>query len=204
MIHGYHVIFGAYGFWLPNDPRGSWSDFVGKWELVRFGRATKSIARRELTPEEEQERQEAKQTLKYPPVQFTGKQARGIGQAFGKLCRKSNYTFWACSILPEHVHLVIARHSYEVESIVNLLKGAATRELVDEELHPLAAHAQPGKRPPKMWARRLWKVYLDSEEAIENAVRYVEANPTNEGKPLQHWPFVVPFRGLDRGNVIYH
>jgi hypothetical protein len=28
MILGYHVIFGAYGFWLPNDPRGSWSDFV--------------------------------------------------------------------------------------------------------------------------------------------------------------------------------
>lgn len=26
---GAHVIFGAYGFWLPNDPRGSWSEFVG-------------------------------------------------------------------------------------------------------------------------------------------------------------------------------
>src|SRR4051812_39201122 len=32
MIVGYHVIFSAYGFWLPNDPRGSWSDFVGSWE----------------------------------------------------------------------------------------------------------------------------------------------------------------------------
>src|SRR4051812_43899841 len=33
MIVGYHVIFSTYGFWLPNDPRGSWSDFVGSWEL---------------------------------------------------------------------------------------------------------------------------------------------------------------------------
>jgi len=29
MVRGYHVIFGMYGFWLPNDPRGSWSDYVG-------------------------------------------------------------------------------------------------------------------------------------------------------------------------------
>jgi len=29
MIVGYHVIFGMYGFWLPNDPSGSWSEFVG-------------------------------------------------------------------------------------------------------------------------------------------------------------------------------
>ena len=27
-----HVIITAYGFWLPNDPRGSWSDFVGAWD----------------------------------------------------------------------------------------------------------------------------------------------------------------------------
>jgi hypothetical protein len=42
MIVGYHVVFGAYGFWLPNDPRGSWSVFVGSWELFRYGPATKT------------------------------------------------------------------------------------------------------------------------------------------------------------------
>src|SRR5688500_17700870 len=67
MVHGYHVIIGAYGFWLPNDPRGSWSDFVGKWELVRFGRSTKSIERQQLSAEEEEGRQSAKRSLKYPP-----------------------------------------------------------------------------------------------------------------------------------------
>ena len=41
MVLGYHCVFTAYGFWLPNDPRGSWSDFVRKWELVRFGKTTK-------------------------------------------------------------------------------------------------------------------------------------------------------------------
>ena len=43
MVHGYHVILPMYGFWLPNDPRGSWSDFVRKWELVRFGRASMEL-----------------------------------------------------------------------------------------------------------------------------------------------------------------
>src|SRR5436190_23751577 len=48
MIHGYHVILPAYGFWLPNDPRGSWSEFVRRWELVRFGQSTKYTERRDI------------------------------------------------------------------------------------------------------------------------------------------------------------
>ena len=38
-VLAYHLILTAYGFWLPNDPRGSWSDFVRAWELRRFGPA---------------------------------------------------------------------------------------------------------------------------------------------------------------------
>jgi hypothetical protein len=34
MLHGFHVIFSADGFWLPNDPRGSWSEFVRRWERL--------------------------------------------------------------------------------------------------------------------------------------------------------------------------
>ena len=45
MVHGYHVIMGMYGFWLPNDPRGSWSAFVAAWELLRFGTTTRSVDR---------------------------------------------------------------------------------------------------------------------------------------------------------------
>ena len=41
MILAYHSIFSMYGFWLPNDPRGSGSDYVANWDLFRFGPATK-------------------------------------------------------------------------------------------------------------------------------------------------------------------
>lgn len=35
MVRWYHAIFSAYGFWLPNDPRGSWSDFVRAWHFFK-------------------------------------------------------------------------------------------------------------------------------------------------------------------------
>ena len=208
MVHGYHLILAAYGFWLPNDPRGTWSDFVGKWDLVWFGRTRKSLERRslaELSDQELAEREAARQSLKYPAVQFTGVQALAIAQGFAAASERSNYTIWGCAILPEHTHLVVARHTYEVEKIANLLKGAATRELMNQNLHPLARFAKPGERPPRMWSEHEWKVYLDSEESIENAIQYVAENPIKEDKPAQKWSFVKPFQGLNRsGWVTYH
>ena len=84
MILAYHSIFGAYGFWLPNDPRGSWSEVVRTWELLRFGPATKTTERRSLAwDEHDQElRLRAKAALKFPPVEFTGAQAKAIGDGF--------------------------------------------------------------------------------------------------------------------------
>lgn len=206
MIHGYHVILGAYGYWLPNDPRGSWSGIVGKWELLQYGRATKRLERtelRDLTVEERMSRNAARNALKYPPVRFTGLQARAIARGFARACNKNNYTVWSCAILPEHTHLVIARHSYKVEQVINLLKGAATRELIGQGIHPLARFAK-SKRPPAMWAAHEWKVFLDSEMAIEQAVYYVEQNPIEEDKPPQRWSFVTPFAGLESNWITYH
>ena len=48
MIFAYHSIFGMYGFWLPNDPRGSGSDYIASWELFRYGPATKTDSRRSV------------------------------------------------------------------------------------------------------------------------------------------------------------
>jgi REP element-mobilizing transposase RayT len=207
MVHGYHLIMPAYGFWLPNDPRGSWSDFVRQWELVRFGKASRTALRRgldELTAGELAQRDAARAALQYPPVRFTGVQARAIGTAFAEAARKSNYTLWACAIMPEHTHIVIARHRYAIEQIANLLKGAATRRLIAERLHPLAEFAPRDGRPPGVWAQRCWKVFLNSEADIEGAIQYVEENPIREGKPPQRWTCVTPFAGLAKGWVTYH
>jgi len=207
MVHAYHVILPVYGFWLPNDPRGSWSEFVGKWELTRFGQPRRNPERkslRELSAAELQQRDAARAALKYPPVRLTGLQARAVGRGFAKQIRTSGYTVWACAILPEHTHLVIARHRYSVEQMANLLRGAATRQLIEEGLHPLAMHAETGQRPPRMWAARPGHFFLDSDEAITDAIEYVRNNPLEEGRPAQHWSFVTPYPGLpDGGSTTY-
>jgi len=208
VVLAYHVIFGCYGFWLPNDPRGSWSETVRKWELVRFGPSTRNTDRRtirELTPEELAQREAVRRALRYLPVTPTGKQAAAVGRGFADRASRSNYTIWACSILPEHTHIVLARHTYKVEQMANLLKGSATAMLMRGGIHPLRRFARPGKRPPRMWAEHEWKVYLESEEQIENAIHYVEENPVKEGKPKQTWGFVTPFSGIGNGGwITYH
>ena len=208
MVHGYHLILPMYGFWLPNDPRGSWSDYVRIWELARFGKATQSTERKEfveLTDKEIQLRDDAKRALKFPPVLLTGVQAAGVGRGFATKISISNYTVWACSILPDHTHLVLARHSYKVETIANLLKGAATRELKENDLHPLKQYRKTDEKLPPMWAAQQWKVFLDDEAAIDEAIHYVESNPEKEGKPRQNWSFVTPFTGLSKGGqTTYH
>src|SRR5215210_3511065 len=104
MIVGYHVIFSAYGFWLPNDPRGSWSDFVGSWELFRYGPATKTDETRSVAHIEHDQalRLAAKQALKHPPVEFTGVQARAVAHGFGEYVQHCGLPVWACAILPGH------------------------------------------------------------------------------------------------------
>jgi len=138
MILAYHVIFGAYGFWLPNDPRGSWSDFVGAWELYRFGRATKTTATRSLARAEHDRklRLAAKLALKFPAVEFSGRDALAVAQGFDKARNEGRYAIWACSILPEHVHLAIERHVCPIGRIIGHLKDRATQRLRSGGLWP--------------------------------------------------------------------
>lgn len=187
MVLAYHVIFGTYGFWLPNDPRGSWSDFVDAWDLLQFGQATKTTERRSVAhvPHDHRLHAEAKRALKYPPVALSGCQALAVAQGFDRARRESRYVIHACSVLPEHVHLVIGRREgRRVERVVGHLKGRATQQLAGKELWP--TDGQP------VWGENLWKVFLDTPNDIARAIRYVEKNPLKEGKPTQRWSFIVP------------
>jgi len=180
---------------------------IWKWELLRYGAANPTAERRglrDLSDDERMLRAAAQRELKYPPVTLTGMQANSIGDGFADTAHKNNYTVWACAVLPQHVHLVLARHIYKVEQMATLLKGGATKRIVSDGRHPLQAHRHTDGTYPKMWAEKRWKVFLDSEEQIETAIRYVEENPDQEEKPRQHWKFVTPFRGLEPGVITYH
>ena len=151
-------------------------------------------------PHDRQARIAAKHFLKYPAVRFSGRQAREIGHGFTGFVKRSGLNVWASSILPEHTHLVVGRHRYPVEQIANLLKGAATRQLVAEGIHPFGSLREAGSRLPQAWARSLWKVFLRTPADVRRAIRYVEDNPTKEGLPRQRWSFVTPFNAQRVGS----
>jgi REP element-mobilizing transposase RayT len=189
MVLAYHIIFTAYGFWLPNDPRGSWSDYVASWDLHKFGNATTTSTRRSVAgrAHDHSLRQEAKAVLKYPPVRFTGRQALAIAGGFARAIADAGCVLWALSILPDHVHGVLQRPAQRAEIVVGRLKALAARQLRAQGLHPFADIAQ------SPWAQRCWKVFLNTDADIRRAIAYVQANPAKEGKRPQHWSFVTPY-----------
>ena len=91
--------------------------------------------------------------------------------------------------------MVIGRHSYRIEQVVNLLKGAATRQLAEDGLHPLAKFAGADGKVPSPWAQERRKVFCFNPGQVRDKVGYVEDNPEEAGLKRQHWGFVVPYLG---------
>ncbi len=185
MILAYHSIFSMYGFWLPNDPRGSGSDYIARWELFRYGPATATDSRRSVAhlPVPPGWQRAAKTALQHPPVSITGQQALAIIRGFATAAGEGPYKVYACAILPEHVHMVVGASGRRIRQVVGHFRSRAT--------HSLREQALWDDRP--LWGEHGWNVYLESAAAVERAIRYVQDNPLKEGKRRQQWSFVVPF-----------
>ncbi len=195
MILGFHFIFSAYGFWLPNDPRGSWSTTIRQYELVRFGSATKVHTTRSVahSPHDYRRRLQAKQSLRYPPVKFNGQQARAIANGFAHVTERQGYAVHALAIMPDHVHLLTRRHTTNVDRIATQFKARATAYLNDDGIHPMACYPKRDGKLPSPWARKHWCPFIRSEEHMRAAIRYVEKNPVKAGYKRQHWKMVTPY-----------
>lgn len=127
---GSHLIFSTYGFWPPNDPRGSWSTEVRAYHLYRIGgdattvNVRHSIAAR---PHDKAIRLATKRALKRPAVELTGMQARATARGIAEMLPKLQLTIHALAILPDHIHLVAADHAIHADKLIEALKRAATR-----------------------------------------------------------------------------
>jgi REP element-mobilizing transposase RayT len=184
VILAFHSIFSSYGFWLPNEERGSRSTFVANWELFRYGPATKvdvrySVAKRSY----DRDRKRAmRETMTHEPVRFTGAEARIVGQSL----REVPYDIFALAVMHDHVHLVLGRMDRDIRKAAGHITSVATKAL--------RMNGHYTNRP--VWADHGWNVYLDSVEDVERAIRYVERNPVREGKPVQRWSCVKPCRAI--------
>ncbi len=151
MVVAYHSIFCAYGFWLPNDPRGSWSDFVGAWELfIAGGPATACGSRRSVAAQahDRAAREAGKAALVHPPMRFNSRQIISIANGFAVARAEADFRILACAILPEHVHIVTRRHPRNIEMVVGHLRSRATKQLGLDGIRP----EQP-IRAKKSWNR---------------------------------------------------
>ena len=195
---GWHLIFSTYGFWLPNDERGSGSSHVRAQHIYEAGgEATKVNTRHSVArqPHDLRLRRLAKRALKYPAVKLSGLQARAVARGIAAVAPKVGLVVHACAIMPDHVHLVVPRHSMDGDEVLACIKRAGTRGLNDEGLHPMREYSRANGRLPSPWGARGWKVMLFSREEIVSRIRYVERNPVLAGLSAQRWSFVVPYLG---------
>ncbi len=201
MIHAYHATFGTYGSWLPNDPRGSASRFVGSRKIFGIGgRAdlSKRTKYDKLLSPEQRKHTVIQTQLFRDAVVFNESHLKEIAIAFGQFITEQRLQVWATAILPCHVHLVFARCGRKAELVVDELKEFCHERIVSLGISPVGCSSKNS-----VWAEGRWIVFLDKSEAIESAIAYVVQNPIEDGRRPQVWPFVVPFRGIESNIVSY-
>ena len=192
-VNSYDIILGTYGFWLPNDPRGSYSKFVWSHDLRKHGPATTVNTRhsRAADPHDTQARLRAKRDLKFPEVSLTGQQAKAIADGVAVSVSKYDFVLRAFAILEEHVHCVAQSLEMTAEQLVRELKRYGGNSLTRSGLHPLNEfRSKNNGRNPSVWARGFLKIFINTDRQLRNTIHYVEMNPVNEGKRKQDWSFV--------------
>lgn len=188
LVIAYHLIWTAYGCWLPNDPRGSGSKVVRNDVLAELGDL--HYGRKRVQPAGREVRrfyQQARPLLQHPALEFDAAAREEIGRAFGEVISTQRYTCYACVVMPDHVHLLLRKHRDLAEDMMGWLQEASRYRLYDM-----------GHRPPDhpVWTSGSgWKVFLDHPDEVRRTVGYIERNPSPLGLPPQHWPFVRPYDG---------
>ena len=187
MVVGYHLIWTIYGSWLPNDPRGSTSHEIRCAEIVGLGELHRG--RKKVQPAGKDIRkfyEAAQKILKHALLKFSSDEIRLIEEEFANVVRKRAYTCYACTIMPDHVHLLIRKHRDKAEQMIANFQDASRAAIIVK-----------GKRSAEhpVWGGPGWKVYLESREDIQRVSKYVEDNPIKARRPRQTWGFVTPYDG---------
>jgi REP element-mobilizing transposase RayT len=185
-VLAFHIVVSTYGFWLPNDPRGSNSARVGTYHLRPFGPATHTSSTRSVAgaAHDRTARLAAKQSLQYDPVRFRGAHLDLVLAGFQEALDATGAGVHAGVIQPDHVHLILPRHHYDIERLVGQMKARASRTLRDAghfldppRTHPDSATRTHDPRARPIWGAGMRTVFLFAPSDIDRCVRYVLHNP---------------------------
>jgi REP element-mobilizing transposase RayT len=188
LVIAYHLIWTAYGWWLPNDPRGSGSkeirsDLIAELGELHYGRKRVQPAGREVR----RFYQEASAALRHPLLTFDAAARVAIADAFAGVIETERYTCYACAVMPDHVHILIRKHKHLAEDMMASLKEASRTALF------ATGHRAPDH--PACAGGGGWKVFLDEPDEVRRTVGYIRRNPRPLGLPEQRWSFVKEYDG---------
>jgi len=187
IVIAHHLIWTVYGYWLPNDPRGSMSktvacDLIAELGELHYGRKRIQPSAREV----EDFHNRARGVLKYPLLVLQPKDFFVVADALDRVIQEQQYTCYACAIMPDHVHILIRKHKHLAENMLGNFQSASRRHLCDlgirTEDHPV-------------WGGSGWKVFLDMPTDVERTIHYINENPVKSRLMRQCWPFVKTYDG---------
>jgi len=188
MVGGYHLIWTVYGYWLPNDPRGSTSNEVRVERIKPLGEL--NYGRKQVQPSSKELREFFAQShiaLKFPVLTFDQKEIALLGKILGQEIATHGYTCYACAIMPDHLHMLIRRHRDHAEEVIDYFQSASRQAIIDagkrDPMHPVWTDG-PG-----------WKVFLNTRRDFEREIEYIRQNPLKIGWPEQRWEFVKKYDG---------
>jgi REP element-mobilizing transposase RayT len=187
MVAGFHLIWTAYGWWLPNDPRGSSSQEIRVERIAELGEL--HHGRKAVQPPGPEIRafyEQAREVLKHPLLTFEDADIDLIAESFDRLIGERRYTCYACAIMPDHIHAVIRKHRDHAETMIANLQNASREKLI-------AARRRPREHP--VWGGPGWKVFLNTPEDFVRVIDYVRQNPVQAHRPAQQWGFVKEYDG---------
>ncbi|MBV8780878.1 MAG: transposase [Phycisphaerae bacterium] len=181
LVIAYHLIWTGYGWWLPNDPRGSYSQTIRNDVLKELGDL--HLGRKKVQPHSFVIREfydDARSLLKHSILSFTSTHRSIIANAFARVIAADKYTCYACALMPDHVHILIRKHKQSIEEISQRLHDRSRTAMQSVFAnHPI-------------WSGGCgWKVFLEHPDEIRRTIRYIEQNPIKIGLPAQNWDFVT-------------
>jgi REP element-mobilizing transposase RayT len=182
MVLAHHLMWSAYGCWLPNDPRGISSIELREEKLAPLGEI--HPGRKPVQPASSTIRsfyREADPLLDHDRWVLNDEDILFVAASIGHTVRERGYTCHGCVIMPDHIHLVIRRHRDWAEHMLAGFQENSRAALI-------TAGCRPADHP--VWGGPGWKVFLSSPEQIRTCVRYVRENPIKARRPVQNWDFV--------------
>jgi REP element-mobilizing transposase RayT len=189
LVIAYHLIWTAYGWWLPNDLRGIGSTLIRRDILRDLGKL--HFGRKRVQPASWKVREfyeNATGLLQQPVLSFAPIEINVIAETFATAVRDFRYTCYACAIMPDHVHLLIRKHKHLAEEMIANFQRASHLLLQEREMR---------ETPQRTWASGGgWKVFLDHPDDVRRTIGYIDDNPLKIGLPQQRWGFVTtPYDG---------